>query len=759
MNDSEEEKYFQEDGNDDQKINNNVKNQDMSNKEQMDTLEEFMLEINKVIEEEKKKKEEEDVESHEYNNLYNNKIINKQNMDAPNLKDNIIISTNKNDNVEYRIYDNSLDDNDVTADIYEYLEKQKEICDMEIKKKRKKNGELICNDKNNIENIYIDNDILSYDRKVKKSKENYNEYDIDDENELSEKQHNKYDHYDHNDHDDHCNDENYEDVILEDVNYDNIPIEEFRKDIFVIDENVNSFTLEESVKYKKENNIISMGFNIPKPIYSLLQIKNLIDHDVLQKIYDTYLSILRPVQSMVIPIFLSGRDHIVTSNTGTGKTLSYIISLIIHIMYCKKIEKNNLCDIDKKESINYDKKKIDYLSSCTHALILTPTRELCIHIYDEINNICCYKLKTCVLCSGINYKKIYNDIKKGSDIIICNVKTLIHFVNKKYLSLVKVKYVIVDEFDLLFSKKFVHMVRSVLKNIRTDSIKGMFSSIVSEPMCQIVKSYLNKKYITLRIENKYSMICEKFYILEECSKYTYLIHSIKKWCDKGQGFIFCNSKKNVMLLYDKLKREISLNYIRFDFIYGDLLQTERIHKYEKLKNKKTHILITTDLMSRGIDVINLNFVLNYDCPSDIFIYIDRIGRCSSVNNEGEAITFILPSEKKMAFLIYTHLKNKKRKIDEELESFILRNNLNSDIQMKSYKRKMNNSILNIPVKNIHNTSSVVDNNISTENNFLQKNNLLVNKENSTKKLNMISPDDVLSSSSSEDESNENIINK
>lgn len=71
----------------------------------------------------------------------------------------------------------------------------------------------------------------------------------------------------------------------------------------MIDENVNSFTLEESVEYKKKNNIISMGFNIPKPIYSLLQIKNLIDNDILQRIYDSYLSTLFPVQSMVIPIF------------------------------------------------------------------------------------------------------------------------------------------------------------------------------------------------------------------------------------------------------------------------------------------------------------------------------------------------------------------------------------------------------------------------------------------------------------------------
>ncbi|SOV75979.1 ATP-dependent RNA helicase, putative [Plasmodium reichenowi] len=741
MNDSDEEKYFEEDGNEEEKISSDVKNRDSSKEEQIDTLEEFMLEINKVIEEEEKKKEE-DLESHENKNLYNNKIINKRNVDSQKFKDNIIISKNKNDPVDYKIYDNSLDDNDVTADIYEYLEKQKEICDMEIKKKRKKNAELECNDKNCMEKIYNDNDMTSCDRKHKKSKEDFKEYHIYDDNEFLEQQHKYYYH--------HLDDDDGEEVILDEINYDNIPKEEFKKDIFVIDENVHSFTLEESVEYKKKNNIISMGFNIPKPIYSLLQIKNLIDNDILQRIYDTYLSTLFPVQSMVIPIFLSGRDHIVTSNAGTGKTLSYIISLIIHMMNYKKIKKNSLCDIDKKENINFDKKKNDYFSCSTDALILTPTRELCIQIYDDINNICCNKLKTCVLCSGIDYKNIYNNIRKGTDIVICTVKTLIHFVNKKYFSLVKIKYVIVDEFDLLFSKQFLHLVTSVLKNIRTDSIKGMFSSmVVSEPMYGLVKTYLNKKYITIKIENKYSMIYEKFYILEECSKYNYLIDNIKKCSDKGQGFIFCNSKKNVMLLYDKLKKERSLNSISFDFIYGDLLQNERIYKYEKLKNKKTHILITTDLMSRGIDLINLNFVINYDCPSDIFIYIHRIGRCSSVNNEGQAITFILPSEKKMAFLIYTHLKNKKRKIDKELEYFILSNNLNNDIQMKSYKRKMNNSILNMPLKNIHNMCNVVSNNMSTENSFLQKKNLLVNKENSTKKLNMISPDDVLSSSSEE----------
>ncbi|SOV11038.1 ATP-dependent RNA helicase, putative [Plasmodium sp. gorilla clade G2] len=735
MNDSDEEKYFQEDDNEEEKLNNNAKNEDNPNEEHMDTLEEFMLEINKVIEEEKKK-EEEDLEAHEYNNFYNNNnLINKRNKDVKNFKDNILIDTSKNDNTKYRLYDNSLDDNDVTADIYEYLEKQKEICDMELKRKRKKSGELEYND---IENIYIDNDKTLDDRKIKKRKDKYNEYDIDDEKELS--QHRcKYDYYDDNNNNNNNNDD---DIILDDINYNNIHIEEFEKNIFVIDENVSSFTLEESVEYKKKNNIISMGFNIPKPLYSLLQIKNLIDHNVLQKIYDTYINTLLPIQSMVIPIFLSGRDHIVTSNASTGKTLSYIISLIIHLMHYKKRRKNNIYDINKKEKKDCHNKKNNnnYSSSSTHALIITPTRELCIQIYNDINKICSNKLKTCVLCSGMDYKKIYDDIKKETDIIICCVKTLISFINKKYLSLVDVKYIIIDEFDILFSKQYVHMVTSVLKNIRTDSIKGMFSSIVSEPMYELIKPYLNKKYITLKIENKYSPINQKFYILQESSKYNYLINNIKKFHSRGQGFIFCNSKKNVMLLYEKLKKEISLNYISFDFIYGDLLQTERIYKYEKLKNKQTNILITTDLMSIGIDLINLNFVINYDCPTDIFIYIHRTGRCCSIDNEGEAITFILPSEKKMAFLIYDHLKNKKQKIDEELENFILQNNLNNDIQMKSYKRKMNNSILNMPLKNILNTSSVDANNINKENN------LFVKKENSTKKLNMISPDDVLSSS-------------
>lgn len=109
------------------------------------------------------------------------------------------------------------------------------------------------------------------------------------------------------------------------------------------------------------------------------------------------------------------------------------------MMNYKKIKKNSLCDIDKKENLNFDKNKNDYFSCSADALILTPTKELCIQIYDDINNICCNKLKTSVLCSGIDYKKIYNNIRKGTDIVICTVKTLIHFVNKKIFLISKNK--------------------------------------------------------------------------------------------------------------------------------------------------------------------------------------------------------------------------------------------------------------------------------------------------------------------------------
>ncbi|GAB66121.1 ATP-dependent RNA Helicase, partial [Plasmodium cynomolgi strain B] len=380
----------------------------------------------------------------------------------------------------------------------------------------------------------------------------------------------------------------------------------------------------------------------------------------------------------------------------------------------------------------------------SHALILTPTRELCVQIYDQINKLCLNKLKSCILFSGINYKNAYDDIHRGVDIIIANVKTLINFVNKKYLSLTKIKYVILDEFDRLFSRQFVHSVTSILRNIRADAMKGFFSSTFSEQSCEIAKPYLNKKFIIIKVGENNVLIDKKFYILEDHAKYDYLINCVHACAPSGQGFIFCNSKKNVMILYEKLKREISLRHITFDYIYGDIDQTERLYKLDCLKKKKTQILVSTDLMARGIDIIDLNFVINYDCPNDIFVYVHRIGRCSRMNNRGQAITFIQPSEKRIAFLIYCHLNNKKEKVDQELENFIRSNNLHNDVQMKKMKRKMNDSIFDVSQKKAKHPGD--NKSMLTDLAFKKMSAPSRSDEDALKNVKVFTPNDVLTSS-------------
>ncbi|CRG99739.1 ATP-dependent RNA helicase, putative [Plasmodium relictum] len=677
MNDSDEDKFFEDNGEDDCENEKNAKAYS-KNEQEKDPLDEFMVEINKVIEEEKKKVELKEKMNNSFQEEY------KKNMSEKELSENKKKNTyfNPIKNRENNDDDNSLDDNDATADIYEFLEKKKE----ELK-----------ND-NIYENENKDNDDFNFFQNEK-------------------------------------NNSKEEEKIIDNINYDEVELEDFNKDIFITDENISNFTLEESVEYKKKNNIITIGFNVPKPLFSFLQLKNLIDKEILENIYSKSISILSPVQSIVIPIFLSGRDFIAASRTGSGKTLSFIISLIIHLLNYKKNEKTNNEESGKR------KRKIIY----PHALILTPTRELCVQIYDEMNKISMNKLKSCMLFNGINYKKAYDDIQKGVDILIANVKTLINFVNKKYLSLINIKYVILDEFDKLFSKQFIHSVVSILKNIRSDSLKGLFSSTFSDNLIEVIKPFLNKKFIITKIGDNNVLIDEKFYIVEENYKYSYLLNDIKKCSNSGQGFIFCNSKKNVINLYEKLRKEFSLKDISFDYIHGDIDQTERIYKLESLKKKKTQILISTDLMSRGIDIVDLNFVINFDCPSDIFIYIHRIGRCSRINNKGQAITFILPSEKKMAFLIYNHLKTKNKIIDEELENFILKNNLNNNYEMKNLKRKINSTFLDYQFKRKTETEKKINSNEPA----FKKVSSSRNENSLPKNLNVITPNDVLSSSDEE----------
>ncbi|KAI4838878.1 ATP-dependent RNA helicase [Plasmodium brasilianum] len=639
--------------------------EELLGKDEIDPLDQFMEEINKVIEEEKKISEKKEKLKNNYEHVTSKRDQGKESVgeEGPHASKRYIRGNGKGQHGDND--DSSLDDNNATADIYEFLEKKNEELI----------HEKILEDGNGKQGNYVRKSGTAAKNKSDRldGHDGYDGYDGYDGHDG----HDGYDGYDeHVEHDgfdclqyqsERRNDKEG-DKIIDDMNYEEIELEKFKKDIFITDESINNFTLEESVQYKKKNNISAVGFNVPKPIFSFLQIKNLIDKDILQNMYNLSISVLSPIQSIVIPIFLSGRDFIATSRTGSGKTLSFIISLVIHIMNCKKFEgrvnyhmekwdhrddRHNIAEEEQAEKEENEEGKTyeDYKSEkkpqtkgrrgcpSAHALILTPTRELCVQIYDEMNRVSMKKLKSCILFSGINYTKAYNDIQKGVDIIIANVKTLISFINKKYLSLINTKYVILDEFDKLFTNQFIYSVISILKNIRPDAIRGFFSCTCSEHICELVKPYLNKRFITIKVGDNNVFIEKKFYILEENVKYMYLLNCIQNFIKNEQCFIFCNSKKNLLSLYDRLKKEISLRHISMDYIYGDIDQTQRIYKFECLKKKKTQIMISTDLMARGIDVVDLNFVINYDCPNDIFIYIHRIGRCSRMNSTGMSTLF------------------------------------------------------------------------------------------------------------------------
>lgn len=632
-----------------------------------DPLDAFMKEINKVIEEE------------------NKKVENNSNENINELKESFYTKNacnKKERNTEDLLLDNTLDDNDVTADVFEFMEQ---------KKKGKSFKENF--DENSLESDNNDNDSFS-------------------DNDKNPKQ----------------------EVIFETICYEKEKIEPFIKYIFEVDESIKEFTFEESKEYMKKNNIIVNGSNIPKPIYSFLQLKKIVPKPILQHLYDQSINILSPIQSIVLPTFLCGRNFIASSRTGSGKTLCFVISLVIHMLYSNLKKGEEEREIHRRRNKNPE------------ALILAPTKELCAQIYEVMNHISINKLKTIMLFQGLNYQKVYEELKKGVDVLIGNARLVVRFVNKKYLSLTNIKYVILDECDKLFEKQNKNPVISVLNNIRPDSIRCMFSSTFSKYMIYMVIPFLNDNPIIIRINENNALINQKFRIIEQDHKYNYLVQFLTHHVKEDQGIIFCNNKKNIINLYEQLKSESKLKSIVFDFIHGDIDQTERMCKFRNFQKKKTQILVSTDLMSRGIDITELNLVINYDCPNNIFNYTHRVGRCSRCNNKGTALTLIQPNEKKNASIIYSHLKERNEDIDRELEDFIVSNNLYNYAEIKSVKRKRDDVQLGVDIKKVQRLNEVK--NVSLHNLTFQKS---TNLQNSSllKNANVINPDDELSSSSSE----------
>ena len=324
-----------------------------------------------------------------------------------------------------------------------------------------------------------------------------------------------------------------------------------------------------------------------------------------------------PIQEQAIPVILEGKDFIGQSKTGTGKTASYSLPII------EKIECTN--------------KKVQ-------AVVLCPTRELAVQVADEVRKFLKYQegIKTIAIYGGQDIETQIRMLKKGVQIVIGTPGRIMDHLRRKTLKLDNVKMCVLDEADEMLNMGFEEDIETILKNVPSERQTVLFSATMNKRIMEITKKYLkNPKKVKIQAEELTVNEIEQISIqVKETMKSEALMRLIEVYRPQ-KAIVFCNTKKRVDDLIEVLKQ----NHFKAEALHGDIKQTVREKIMKRMRNGEFQILVATDVVARGIDIQDVEFVLNYDIPQEEEYYVHRIGRTGRNGNTGKAVTFVVGKEK------------------------------------------------------------------------------------------------------------------
>ena len=321
-----------------------------------------------------------------------------------------------------------------------------------------------------------------------------------------------------------------------------------------------------------------------------------------------------PVQEQVLKNSLEGRDLYVQSQTGTGKTAAYLISIVQELLV--------------REDTKGKK-----------ALIMVPTRELAVQVQEEAQKlITATSLTAASFYGGVGYDKQVASLKKGVDILIGTPGRVIDLHEGGQMNLDEVAFLVIDEADRMFDMGFYPDLRRLIKVLPLSQKRQtmLFSATLNSYVKNLAWEYTrNPAEITIDAENiTVDEIAQLLLHVSSDDKMRLLLGVIAKEQPESL-IIFCNTKRSCEVVAKRLR----MNDVQCEYIIGDLPQSKRLQIMDRFKAGKIKCLVATDVAARGIDVNDLAMVINYDLPNEAENYVHRIGRTARAGKSGKAYTF------------------------------------------------------------------------------------------------------------------------
>lgn len=330
-----------------------------------------------------------------------------------------------------------------------------------------------------------------------------------------------------------------------------------------------------------------------------------------------------PIQEQAIPVALDGRDLLGIAQTGTGKTAAFAIPIIQHL---------------NQEQSNNQKREIK-------ALVLTPTRELAIQVGECFSDYAQYtNLRHAVIFGGVNQNPQVGKLKNGIDILVATPGRLLDLINQRFISLNHITHFVLDEADRMLDMGFIHDIKRLLPLLPVRKQTLFFSATMPETITSLSKSMLYKpvKVEVAPVSSVVDTIKQHLYFVDKQQKSELLVSLLNEDRNKSV-LVFSRTKHGA----DKISRILNRKGIDCESIHGNKTQGARQRALSNFKSGATRVIVATDIAARGIDIVNLELVINYDLPDVAETYVHRIGRTGRAGNRGTALSFCSQDEHMM----------------------------------------------------------------------------------------------------------------
>ena len=341
-----------------------------------------------------------------------------------------------------------------------------------------------------------------------------------------------------------------------------------------------------------------------------------LNENILKGIYSYGYEKPSPIQRVAIKPIIDGKDVVIQSHSGTGKTATFTIGLL---------------------------QRIDPELEQTQCIIISNTRELAGQTHAVFTQLSKYTNIKCNLCIGGDLQYKYNNDSIKEQVIIGTPGRISDLLNKDIINSTNLKLIIVDEADDVLSSSFRKQVKRIFQKIPKDSQVVLVSATIPQEMSELFNNIMKPDFLSILVKDDeltLDGIIQYYVNLDEHYKLDALI-DLYKYLSIGQAIVYCNKKNKA----DDLKYALVENNFSVSVLHGDMIQKDREDIMKEFRSGSTRILITTDILSRGIDIQQVSLVINFDMPKYPQTYIHRIGRSGRFGRKGSAINFVTKKER------------------------------------------------------------------------------------------------------------------